>query len=128
MAQEFVDERGSYDSLPKSAQLGANLRVAGELKDPVEFGGVGVSRIEPKKPMRAEALNATSTYPIPEPATLYFPAGFRTPKPVALDGKHFSIEFPLNLGRGRYGVSVWGRYPGAGNQLTMVSLRVIDVR
>lgn len=128
MSQEFVDERGEYDPLPKSARAGGKLTVAGELSDSVEFGGVGLSRIEPRRPRRARELNATSSYPIPEPFILYFPKGFKTPKEVKLEGKHFTIEVPLNAGRGRYGVSVWGKYPGAGNQLVMVSLRTVDVR
>ncbi|MFZ5890893.1 MAG: CAP domain-containing protein [Myxococcota bacterium] len=128
MAQEFVDERGDYQSLPKSARRGSMVRVAGRVTKPVEFGGVGISRIEPRKPRSASDLNRTSTYPIPEPYILFFPKGFRTPKPVTFDGKEFSIDVPLNAGRGRYGVSVWGRYPGAGNQLVMVSLRTIDVK
>lgn len=110
MSQEFVDERGDYDDLPKSARVGSKITVEGEVKDPVEFGGVGLSRIEPRKPRSARELNRTNTYPIPEPYLLYFPKGFKTPKEVKLDGKHFSIEVPLGAGRGRYGVSIWGKY------------------
>jgi uncharacterized protein YkwD len=128
MAQEFVDERGDYAALPKTARVGTTLSISGEVKEPVEFGGVGLSRIEPRKPRKPQDLNRTSTYPIPEPFILYFPKGFRTPKEVKLDGKHFSIDVPLNAGRGRYGVSIWGKYPGAGDQLSMVSLRIVDVR
>lgn len=130
MVQEFTDQRGDYDSLPEQARVGATVRIAGEVADPVEFGGVGLARIEPRRPMSASELNRTSTYPVPKPYALYFPKGFKTPKPVALDGKSFSIELPLSdRGRpGRYQVSIWGRYPGAGNQLVMISLRTIEVR
>lgn len=130
MAQEFVDQRGEYDSLPSQARVGAVIKIAGEVEEPVGFGGVGLARIEPRRPMSAAELNQTSTYPVPTPYALYFPKGFKTPKPVTLDGKRFSIELPLSeQGRkGRYLVSVWGRYPDAGNQLVMVSLRTIDVR
>lgn len=128
MSQEFVDERGDYDALPKSARVGAKLMVAGEVDDSVEFGGVGLSRIEARRARTARDLNRTSSYPIPQPFILYFPKGFKTPKEVKLEGKRFSIEVPLDKGRGRYGVSVWGKYPGAGNQLVMVSLRTVDVR
>jgi len=130
MTQEFVDRRGTYDDLPEKARVGASVQIAGELEEPVEFGGVGLARIEPRKPMSADQLNHTSTYPVPQPYALYFPKGFKTPKPVALDGKRFSIELALSdRGRpGRYQVSIWGRYPGSGNQLVMVSLRTIEVR
>jgi uncharacterized protein YkwD len=128
LTQEFVDERGDYDSLPKTARAGSTLKIQGEVEEPIEFGGVGLSRIEPRRPRSAAELNATSSYPIPQPFVLYFPKGFKTPKEVKLDGREFSIEVPLNRGRGRYGVSVWGKYPGSGNQLVMVSLRTIDVR
>lgn len=127
LAEEFVDERGDYGSLPKSARPGSSLKIEGEVKEPIEFGGVGLSRIEPRRKRSAVELNGTSTYPIPEPYILYFPKGFKTPKEVKLEGREFSIEVPLNGGRGRYGVSIWGKYPGSGNQLVMVSLRTIDV-
>jgi len=41
-----------------------------------------------------------------------------------------SIDLPLSDKKrpGRYGVSVWGTYPGNEKDLVMVSLRVIDVR
>lgn len=66
---------------------------------------------------------------MPNPDDLYFPAGFKTPKPVKLDGKRFSLELDLKhpAGPGRYQVSVWGRYPGD-KAFVMVSLRTIDVR
>ena len=130
MAQEFVDQRGEYHDLPSQARVGALVTIAGEVKAPVEFGGVGLGRIDPRRPMTAAELNSTSTYPVPPPYALYFPKGFKTPKPVDLDGKRFSIELPLSEhGRkGRYQVSIWGRYPNAGNQLVMVSLRTIEVR
>jgi hypothetical protein len=128
MAQEFVDERGEYAALPKTARLGSVLTISGEVKEPSEFGGVGLSRIEPRKPRSARELNRTSSYPIPQPFILYFPKGFRTPKEVKLDGKHFSIDVPLNAGRGRYGVSIWGKQRGSGEELGMLSLRIVDVR
>jgi uncharacterized protein YkwD len=130
MAQEFIDDYGEFDDLPSTAKVGQNVRIAGEVKAPVEFGGVGIARIEPAAPMSAEKLNATSTYRMPEPYILFFPEGFKTPKPVKLDGRKFSIEVALtDRGRpGRYEVSVWGKYPDSGGELVMVSLRTISVR
>lgn len=130
MAQEFTDVRGEYEPLPKSARVGQTVRVAGELAEPLRFGGVGLSRIEPRKPLTTQHLNGTSSYPIPAPYQSYFPEGFETPKPVQLVGRRFSIDLPLSEKKrpGRYGVSIWAIYPDSGNKLVMVSLRIIDVR
>jgi uncharacterized protein YkwD len=130
MAQEFVDAYGSYGGIPKQARKRETLKIEGEIHDPVEFGGVGVGRIEPMQPISAKKLNTTSTYKVPEPYVLYFPAGFKTPKPVSLHGKQFSIEVPLDDGgqSGRYQVSIWGKYPDAGDELVMISLRTLVVR
>jgi uncharacterized protein YkwD len=128
MAQEFVDAYGEYEPLPAQARVGQTLRLAGEVREPVEFGGVGISRLDPAQGLSARHLNETSVYPVPEPHVLYFPAGYKTPKPVQVNGRSFSIDVPLDDGGrpGRYGVSVWGRYPGS-EALVMVSLRVISV-
>jgi uncharacterized protein YkwD len=130
MAQEFVDAYGSYGGIPREANKRQSLKIEGEIHDPVEFGGVGVGRIEPMQPISAKQLNTTSTYKVPEPYVLYFPAGFKTPKPVTVNGKQFSIEVPLDDGgqAGRYQVSIWGKYPGAGDELVMISLRTLVVR
>lgn len=130
MAQEFVDEHGSYSALPQRAKVGQVIRVEGELSEPLEFGGVGLSRIDAARRLDVKHLNATSSYPVPAPYESYFPAGFQTPKPVLLVGRHFSIDLPLSDRKrpGRYGVSIWGIYPDHREELVMVSLRTIDVR
>jgi uncharacterized protein YkwD len=130
MTQEFVDVRGEYATLPRKAGLGQSVHVSGELAEPVRFGGVGVSRIDPRKPLTAQHLNDTSSYPIPGPYQTYFPEGYQTPKPVQLVGHRFSIEVPLSDRKrpGRYGISIWGIYPDTRDQLVMVSLRIVDVR
>ena len=130
MAQEFVDEYGSYDDIPKTARAGDKVRVAGEVKPPVKFGGVGIGRIDAAEPIEPKELNTTSVYKIPEPHILYFPKGFKTPKPVEVDGSSFEIEVPLDHGgrNGRYQVSVWGNYPGSGKELVMISLRTLLVK
>ncbi len=128
MAQEFVDEYGQYDELPREARLGETVKIAGAVTSPAQFGGVGLARIEPARPTPAQDLNETSTYRIPDPQALYFPKGFVTPKPVEFDGTRFGIELPLTApgGAGRYEVSVWGKYPGS-EDLVIVSLRTITV-
>jgi uncharacterized protein YkwD len=129
MAQEFVDVRGTYEPLPREIARGKSVHVAGELNDTVHFGGVGVSRIAPRKPLSVRELNATSSYLIPAPFQTYFPEGYQTPKPVRLDGRRFSIDVPLSDAKrpGRYGVSIWGTYPESEN-LVMLSLRIVNVR
>ena len=127
LSQEFVDDYGDYTALPKAARAGELLTIAGDVKGIVSFGGVGIGRSEPQVALTAAYLNTTYTYAVPSPSELYFPKGFVTKKPVEVNGKHFRIEVPLGK-PGRYEVSVWGKFPGAGQQLEMVSLRVIDVR
>ncbi|MEI9953029.1 MAG: CAP domain-containing protein [Pseudomonadota bacterium] len=130
LSQEFVDDYGDYSALPKSARAGDLLSISGDVKGPVVFGGVGIGRIDLQTPLTAAHLNTTYTYAVPSPSELYFPKGFVTKKPVEVSGKHFRIEVPLGKRgqAGRYEVSIWGKFPGAGQQLEMVSLRVIDVR
>jgi hypothetical protein len=129
MAQEFLDQYGDYDALPAGARLGQSIRVSGEVTSPVSFGGVGIARMDLAAPMEPKALNRTSTYRISDPSVIYFPRGFKTPKPVELVGSRFSIDLVLSdHGKpGRYEVSVWGRYPGS-DALEMVSLRTVLVR
>jgi len=129
LSQEFVDDYGDYAALPKSARAGDTLSISGDVKGAVVFGGVGIGRIDPAQPLTAAYLNTTSTYAVPSPSDLYFPKGFVTKKPVEVSGKHFRIEVPLGKRgqAGRYEVSIWAKFPGAGQKLDMVSLRVIDV-
>jgi uncharacterized protein YkwD len=130
LSQEFVDDYGDYGALPKSASAGTTLHIEGDVKGPVVFGGIGIGRIDPPKPLSAAHLNTTYTYAVPSPEDLYFPKGFVTKKVVDLSGKHFKIDVPLGkAGRsGRYEVSVWGKFPGAGEQLDMISLRIVNAR
>jgi hypothetical protein len=130
LSQEFVDDYGDYAALPKSARPGALVRVEGDMKGSVVFGGVGIARIDAAQALSATYLNTTYTYAVPAPSELYFPKGFVTKKPVEVNGKHFRIDVPLgNAGHpGRYEVSVWAKFPGAGQQLDMVSLRVVDAK
>jgi uncharacterized protein YkwD len=130
LSQEFVDDYGDYAALPQTARAGSTLHIEGDVKGNVVFGGVGIGRIDLPKPLTASYLNTTYVYPVPSPEDLYFPKGFVTKKPVELVGKHFRIDVPLGKSgqTGRYEVSIWGKFPGAGDQLDMVSLRVINVR
>jgi hypothetical protein len=129
LAQEFVDDWGDYSELPREAPRAVRLQISGEIREPLRFGGVGLGRIDLPRPRKPKELNETSVYRIPSPETLYFPAGFKTPKPVQVDGQKFSID--TDLGKkpqaGRYGVSVWAK-EGKSNELFMVSLRTIMVK
>jgi len=129
LSQEFVDDWGDYSELPREAKRSQSLHIAGEIRKPLGFGGVGVGRIDPAAPKSAQELNATSIYRIPQPETLYFPPGFKTPKAVTVNGQAFSID--VSLGQkpraGRYEISIWGKEAGK-TELFMVSLRTIVVK
>jgi uncharacterized protein YkwD len=126
LAQEFVDDYGSYDALPKEAKPKAKLRIAGTISDPLTFGGIGIGRTALPTPKSIEEVSGARGYAIPAPAQMYFGPGFKTPKPVAIDGKRFSIDLELGAPRGQYAVSIWARR-GTG-KLFMVSMRTITVR
>ena len=129
LSQEFVDDWGDFAELPRTAPRNVTLHVSGQVHPPIVFGGVGLGRIPLPETETAAQLNATSTYRIPEPETLYFPPGFKTPKPVQVDGPAFSIDIGLGARPhpGRYEVSIWGKARGQ-NELFMVSLRTIVVK
>jgi len=128
MAQEFVDRYGDYDPLPKEARVGEVITVAGEVHEPLTFGGVGIARLDLPKPIAPAQLNETSTYPIPQPDVVYFPKGFETPKEVEFDGHRFRIELPLDKGKGLYEISVWAKFPDSGDSLLSSSIRTILVK
>jgi uncharacterized protein YkwD len=131
LAQEFVDDYGDYTSLPREARLGQTITIAGEVREPAEFGGVGIGRIDPARPLSGDQLLELKSYPVPDPYVLYTPPGFKTPKPVTMDGKRFSIDVEIGKGNtpGRYEVSIWAQMPDAPKgQMSMVSLRTISVR
>jgi hypothetical protein len=129
LAQEFVDDWGDYAELPREAPRNVTLHVKGEVRPPLVFGGVGVARIPLPEAKTAAELNATNVYRIPAPETLYFPPGFKTPKPVKVEGPAFSIDIGLGPrpSAGRYEVSIWGKTSGQ-KELFMVSLRTIVVK
>ncbi|EYF07644.1 Hypothetical protein CAP_8145 [Chondromyces apiculatus DSM 436] len=128
MAQEFVDDYGRYDPLPTRAKVGDVIRVAGEVRAPASIAGVGLSRVDRQKPRTPKELLTTGGYPIPAPFVTYFPKGFKTPKPLTVNGNRFEIDVPLDdKGRaGRYGVTVWATFPGS-KDLQVISLRTITV-
>jgi len=130
LAQEFVDVYGEFDEVPKSANLGDRIEVSGRVSEPASFGAVGIARSDLPEPMSATQLNATSTYAMPTPYATFFPEGFVTPRPVKVEDGRFAIELELDKkrGKGRYSISIWGRFPGKGNELSMVSLRTVLVR
>ena len=92
------------------------------------LGGVG----SPLDPLYQSLLRSFTDQRLPHSIaidTLYFPAGFKTPKPVKVEGRAFSIDIGLGAKpqAGRYEVSIWGKEPGKA-ELFMVSLRTIVVK
>jgi hypothetical protein len=129
LSQEFVDAHGDYDELPRTAQPGQSIEVAGEVRPPMEFGGVGIAQIPLPQPLTFEQLSQRSTYPVPPPDVLYFPKGYKTPKPVKVEDGRFSIDIRVGAGEkpGLCEISVWARPPGD-EELMPISIRTIDIR
>jgi uncharacterized protein YkwD len=126
LTQEFVDDYGDYVALPREAKRKATLHVEGTIAPSLVFGGVGLGRTPLPQPLPRERLNGKQ-YRIPTPDTLYFPAGFKTPKPVTVSGRHFSIDLELGSDSGSYAVTIWAKKPSA-PELFMISLRTLTVR
>jgi hypothetical protein len=127
LTQEFVDEYGDYEPVPRQAKRGTGVHVAGTVSAPLVFGGVGIGRTDLPRPKRSEELNGARSYAIPAPATMYFTAAFKTPKPVKLEGKRFSIDVELGKDPGLYSISVWAK-EHATSKLFMISMRTVTVR
>lgn len=130
VVQEFVDDYGTYGALPREAKQGQSIRVTGEIRAPATFGGVGLARIGLPTPRTPEELLKTGGYTMPDPAIAYFPKGFKTPKPVDLDGPRFAIDLPLTgvSGPGLYEIQIFVKLPGGEpGKLVPVSLRTVRV-
>ena len=110
LTQEFVDKYGDFKPLPREAKPGTKLRAAGTIAQPLVFGGVGIGRTPLPRPVPRERLNSGG-YRIPAPDTMYYPPGFKTPKPVKVDGQRFSIDLVLGKAAGSYAVSIWAKKP-----------------
>jgi uncharacterized protein YkwD len=126
LTQEFVDDYGEYEPLPREVK--PTVRVAGTIAAPLQFGGIGIGRTPLPKALPRESLNG-KLYRIPAPDTLYFPKGFKTPKPVLVTGRQFSLD--LDLGKkpapGSYAVTVWAKKPGS-SKLFLISMRTLTAR
>jgi uncharacterized protein YkwD len=126
LAQEFVDDYGEYEPLPREARPGTKVRAAGTIRKPLVFGGVGIGRTALPRPVPRERLKGGG-YRIPSPDTMYFPPGFKTPKPVEVHGQRFGIDLVLGKTPGTYAISVWAKEPGS-EPLFMISMRTVTVR
>jgi hypothetical protein len=128
VAEELVDDYGTYGPLPARARLGETVHVEGEVHGAPTFAGVGLARTDVPTPLSVHDANARRSYPVPTPYATYWPHGFRTPKEVAVTKGHFTIDLPLSdQGKpGLYEVSIWARFPET-SDLQIVSLRTIDV-
>lgn len=127
LTQEFVDRYAELAALPREAKPKAKLKIAGTVSEPLIFGGIGVGQKPLPQPKRLEEVSGARAYAIPAPDQLYFGPGFKSPKPVSVDGNRFSIELDLGAKRGQYSVSIWAKEKTS-SKLFMVSLRTITVR
>ena len=110
-----------YSRMPRSARA----------NDPAAAGAEVRARLQKVGMLREsghEHLNG-SIYRIPAPDTLYFPRGFKTPKPVKVEGQHFSIDLELGASPrpGSYAITIWAKTAGS-SQLFMISMRTLTIR
>lgn len=128
LVQEFVDDLGDFDPLPRTAAPGARVRVSGAVRGPWIVGGVGLLALDPARPMSVAELLATSSYLIPEPSELHVPAGFVGPPPdVQVSGGRFDVVLTLPARAGRHEVSIWGHLDHS-STLELIGLRTIEVK
>jgi uncharacterized protein YkwD len=129
LAQEFVDDYGTYSAVPPQWKVGAVLHVEGSIEPPAVFAGVGLARVDSPKPMAVSDLNRRRSYAVPVPYETYWPHGFKTSIEVKTNGPHFAIDVPVSDHgrRSMYELSIWATVP-ASPDFVMVSLRTIDVR
>jgi uncharacterized protein YkwD len=127
-AQELVDAYGAYANVPKRMKVGAQLHVEGRLESPATIAGVGLSRVDAPQSIAVTDANKRRSYPVPPPYQMYWPAGFKTPIPLAVKGRAFSIDLPIDDGgrAGLYEISIWAKLPVT-SELVIVGLRTIRV-
>jgi uncharacterized protein YkwD len=128
-AQEFVDPYGAYAPVPRTLRVGSTLHVEGTVDPPAVFSGVGMARVDWPQALPVAELNRRRSYAVPTPYQTYWPAGYQTPIPVAVNGHHFRIDFPVSDGGkpGMYELSIWAVLPGS-SDLMMISLRTLQAR
>jgi len=133
VVQEFVDDWGTYDELPRTLSLGDFVEIGGELRSPAVLSAVGIARIDTPVPRTARALNETRDYVVPEPYETYLPRALSSPFPrprgiLSILGNTFSLGTNLDedAGAGLYEISVWATMPGS-SEAKLVSLRTITV-
>ena len=127
-SQEFTDPYGTYKPIPRRLRVGEKLHVEGTLEAPVTVAGVGFARVDAPRAITVSEANRRRSYPVPAPYQTYWPAGFKTPIPLAVTGRHFAIDVPVSdAGRpGMYEVSIWAKVPGS-SALAIVGLRTLRV-
>jgi len=128
LAQEFTDTYGAYGAVPRVARVGDRLHIAGAMRG-VQPLGVGLARVDLPRPLSAADANARRSYQVPQPYQVFWPPGYETPIPLAINGPNFAIDLALDdHGKpGLYEVSIWAKLPGS-SEPQVVGLRTIEVR
>jgi hypothetical protein len=128
IAQEFVDDYGTYADIPAVATIGARIHVAAKIPAPAKPAGVGLARIDLPEPITVAEANTRRSYLVPPPYQMYWPTGYVTPIAVTIKGADLSIDVPLGEGQkpGMYEVSIWAKLPTSPD-FQIVSLRTLRV-
>lgn len=133
VAQEFVDDHGSYEPVPRKASVGDFIEIRGQLRPPAELVLVGIGRLDKPQPREARELNETRDYLVPDPYEAWFPRRPTSPFPssprfLALVDHAFTLGVALDEDDkpGLYEISVWATLPGEKDE-RLISLRTIEV-
>ncbi len=139
IVQEFIDRAGTFAPLPAVLRAGEGLNLEGTIASPLIVGGFGLAFLPSPLPLPVAEANRRRSYAVPAPTVQFWPKGFRTPLPVALEavagGTRATLQVPAAMiphgetpkQPGLLEISVWAR---AADEETYrrISLRTIPFR
>lgn len=139
IVQEFLDRAGTFSALPKAVGAGEDLALEATVPSPLIVGGFGLAFLPEPLPLPIAEANRRRSYAVPAPTIQFWPKGFRTPLPVAVDahegGARATLVVPAAMlprgaspkQAGLLEVSVWAR-AASDASYRRISLRTVPYR